>query len=63
MTVANLVYDGQIFDAECSLSPVGTYDAESGSYQALQRCASLCNNAVFDEESKYEKKKLVLANQ
>ncbi|KAJ0397615.1 hypothetical protein P43SY_003499 [Pythium insidiosum] len=55
MTVANLVYNNKIFDAECSITPTGNYDLNDPSYQALQRCATLCNNAVFDEESKYEK--------
>lgn len=55
MTVANVVYSNKIFNAECSLTPVGNYDAKNASFQALQRCATLCNNAVFDEESKYEK--------
>ncbi|DAZ93785.1 TPA: hypothetical protein N0F65_008052 [Lagenidium giganteum] len=55
MTLANVVYNNEIFDAECSLSPVGSYDTKNPSFFALQRCATLCNNAVFDEESKYEK--------
>ncbi|TYZ57510.1 hypothetical protein PybrP1_004353 [[Pythium] brassicae (nom. inval.)] len=55
MTVANVVYNNKIFDAECSISPIGTYDAKNASFAALQRCATLCNNAVFDEDSKYEK--------
>ncbi|KAE9013146.1 Sodium/potassium-transporting ATPase subunit alpha [Phytophthora fragariae] len=55
MTVANLVYDNKVFDAECSITPVGNYDLNSPSFKALQRCATLCNNAVFDEDSKYEK--------
>ncbi|GAB9466658.1 Sodium/potassium-transporting atpase subunit alpha [Globisporangium polare] len=55
MTVANVVYDNKIWDAECSITPVGSYSLSDVSYQRLQRCATLCNNAVFDEESKYEK--------
>ncbi|TMW57598.1 hypothetical protein Poli38472_003523 [Pythium oligandrum] len=55
MTVANTVYNNKIFDAECSITPVGNYDLNNPSFQALQRCATLCNNAVFDEDSKYEK--------
>jgi sodium/potassium-transporting ATPase subunit alpha len=55
MTVANIVYDSKIWDAECSITPIGNYSTTSKSYQRLQRCAILCNNAVFDEESKYEK--------
>lgn len=55
MTVANVVYDNKIFDAECSITPVGNYDLKSPSFVALQRCATLCNNAVFDEDSKFEK--------
>jgi len=56
MTVANIVYDNKIWDAECSITPVGNYNKEDIGFQKLQRCATLCNNAVFDEESKYEKK-------
>jgi sodium/potassium-transporting ATPase subunit alpha len=55
MTVANVVYNNQIKDAECSLTPVGNYERENASFSALQRCATLCNNAVFDEESKFER--------
>jgi sodium/potassium-transporting ATPase subunit alpha len=55
MTVANVVYNNAIFDAECSITPKATYDLQNASYQALQRCATLCNNAVFDEDSKFEK--------
>ncbi|KAG1699203.1 hypothetical protein DVH05_014119 [Phytophthora capsici] len=55
MTVAHVVYDNKIFDAECSITPIGNYDLNSPSFKALQRCATLCNNAVFDEDSKYEK--------
>lgn len=55
MTVANLVYDCEIKNAECSITPVGNYDLNNGSFKALQRCATLCNNAEFNEESKFEK--------
>ncbi|RLN70094.1 hypothetical protein BBJ28_00006456 [Nothophytophthora sp. Chile5] len=55
MTVAHVVYSNTIFDAECSITPVGNYSLEDPSFLALQRCATLCNNAVFDEDSKYEK--------
>ncbi|POM62354.1 Sodium/potassium-transporting ATPase subunit alpha [Phytophthora palmivora] len=55
MTVAHVVYDNKIFDAECSITPIGNYELNAPSFQALQRCATLCNNAVFDEDSKYEK--------
>lgn len=55
MTVANVVYNNGIQNTECSITPVGSYDLNDKSFQALQRCASLCNNAVFDEESKFEK--------
>merc|ERR1719453_539351 len=55
MTVANVVYNNQIKDAECSLTPVGNYERDNASFAALQRCATLCNNAVFDEESKFER--------
>ncbi|DBA01673.1 TPA: hypothetical protein N0F65_010324 [Lagenidium giganteum] len=55
MTVANLVYSNKMWDAECSITPVGSYDLNDPSFLRLQRCATLCNNAVFDEDSKYEK--------
>ncbi|KAF0699415.1 Aste57867_10023 [Aphanomyces stellatus] len=55
MTVANVVYDNEIYDAECSITPTGTYKLDNVSFQRLQRCASLCNNAVFDEDSKFQK--------
>ncbi|KAJ0394665.1 hypothetical protein ATCC90586_003960 [Pythium insidiosum] len=55
MTVANIVYDNQMWDCECSITPVGSYKLSDVSFQHLQRCATLCNNAVFDEDSKYEK--------
>lgn len=55
MTVASIVYDNKIWDAECSITPKGNYNLSDPSFQRLQRCATLCNNAVFDEESKYEK--------
>ncbi|OQR92998.1 sodium/potassium-transporting ATPase subunit alpha [Achlya hypogyna] len=54
MTVANVVYDNRIWDAECSLTPTPTYNRADDSFHRLQRCATLCNNAVFDEESKFE---------
>ncbi|KAL0584985.1 hypothetical protein ABG067_005122 [Albugo candida] len=57
MTVANVVYNNEILDAECSITPVPTYDLDDPSFFALQRCATLCNNAVFDEDSKFEKVK------
>ncbi|KDO21245.1 hypothetical protein SPRG_13744 [Saprolegnia parasitica CBS 223.65] len=55
MTVASVVYDNQIWDAECSLTPVGNYKMDNVTFQRLQRCATLCNNAVFDEDSKFER--------
>lgn len=63
MTVANVVYDNQTFDAECSITPVGNYDLQSDTFKRLQRCATLCNNAVFDEESKYAKQENALSGQ
>jgi sodium/potassium-transporting ATPase subunit alpha len=59
MTVAQVVYGGKdgfaIEDCESSFSKSGSsFDTESGSFQALCKCASLCNVAVFDEKSKYE---------
>lgn len=55
MTVANMVFDNKIWDAECSITPLGNYNREDPGFKRLQRCATLCNNAVFDEESKFEK--------
>jgi sodium/potassium-transporting ATPase subunit alpha len=55
MTVASVVYNCEIFDAECSLTPVPSYDLENPSFKAIQRCATLCNNAKFNEDSKFEK--------
>ncbi|KAF0698555.1 Aste57867_10837 [Aphanomyces stellatus] len=54
MTVANIVYNNKIYDAECSLTPIATYNAADDGFFRLQRCATLCNNAVFDEESKFQ---------
>ncbi len=55
MTVVSVVYNCQVFDAECSLTPVPTYDLENPAFKALQRCATLCNNAQFNEDTKFEK--------
>ncbi|TMW56227.1 hypothetical protein Poli38472_008875 [Pythium oligandrum] len=55
MTVANIVYDNKIWDCECSITPAGNYSLNDVSFARLQRCATLCNNAVFDEDSKYER--------
>jgi sodium/potassium-transporting ATPase subunit alpha len=55
MTVASVVYNCSTFDAECSLTPTPTYDLENPSFKAIQRCATLCNNAKFNEDSKFEK--------
>jgi len=59
MTVAKVVYSGgpegaKEFDAECSMTPVPTYKRDNESFDALRMCATLCNNAVFDEDSKFE---------
>jgi sodium/potassium-transporting ATPase subunit alpha len=59
MTVAEIVYspDGsgaKEFNAPCSITPEGNYDEGNASYQMLRKCATLCNNAVFDEDSKFE---------
>jgi sodium/potassium-transporting ATPase subunit alpha len=55
MTVVSVVYNCKAFDAECSLTPVPTYDLQNPAFKALQRCATLCNNAQFNEDSKFEK--------
>lgn len=55
MTVANVVYDAAIFDCECSMYAQPTVDPSSLSYSHLLRIAALCNNAKWDENSKYGK--------
>ena len=55
MTVANVVYDGKIFDCECSMYSKPTVDPTSDSYFHLLRIAALCNNAKWDENSKFRK--------
>jgi len=59
MTVAEMVYSADAqgakeYNTPCSLTPEGNYDEKNGSYLKLRKCATLCNNAVFDEDSKYE---------
>lgn len=55
MTVANVVYDGKIFDCECSMYAKPTVDQTSKSYGHLLTIAALCNNAKWDENSKFRK--------
>ena len=55
MTVANVVYDGNIYDCECSMYSTPTVDPTSISYSHLRRIAALCNNAKWDENSKFRK--------
>ena len=55
MTVANVVYDASIFDCACSMYEKPTVDPSSLAYSHLLRVAALCNNAKWDETSKYKK--------
>ena len=57
MTVAQIVYGDEngfaIQDCESSFTRGNkTYDENNASFQALQRCATLCNISIFDERSK-----------
>lgn len=51
MTVSSLIYDRRVFAA---LDSNPEYIQTDLSFQKLTRCATLCNNAVFDEESKFK---------
>jgi len=51
MTVAHLVYDLQIWDVESTMASENFNDKDP-SFIALSRCATLCNKAVFDVNSK-----------
>jgi sodium/potassium-transporting ATPase subunit alpha len=58
MTVAEIVFSpdsggAKEFHTPCSITPEGNYDANNESYKMLRKCATLCNNAVFDEDSKF----------
>jgi len=55
MTVANLVFDCAEWDTACSLYPEASYDAKNETFQALARCATLCNNAQWVEDSRFER--------
>ena len=55
MTVANVVYDATVYDCECSMYTKPTVDPTSLSYSHLIRIAALCNNAKWDEHSKFRK--------
>lgn len=55
MTVANVVYDGSIYDCECSMYSQPTVNETSITYSHLIRIAALCNNAKWDENSKFRK--------
>jgi sodium/potassium-transporting ATPase subunit alpha len=48
MTVANIMYDFDIFGCETILSDDCEYDLNSESCKRLIRCATICNNAVFE---------------
>lgn len=55
MTVANLVYDNRIYDAVSSMHDTSNIDESSFAFQRLRRCATLCNNAKWDRNSKFER--------
>lgn len=55
MTVANVVYDARMYDCECSMYSEPTINQTSLTYSHLIRIAALCNNAKWDENSKYRK--------
>lgn len=55
MTVTNVVIDGMIYDCECSMYVNPTVDQTSISYSHLIRVAALCNNAKWDDNSKFRK--------
>jgi sodium/potassium-transporting ATPase subunit alpha len=55
MTVTNVVYDNKIWDCESSMYSIETINQDDPSYQALAKCACLCNNATFDVNSKMDK--------
>jgi sodium/potassium-transporting ATPase subunit alpha len=58
MTVANLVMDNKIWLTDAVIND-GRYDVVSSdlpTFRAFQRCATLCNNAVFSEDSKFRTK-------
>eukprot|EP01029_Cantina_marsupialis_P021357 TRINITY_DN50_c0_g7_i1.p1 TRINITY_DN50_c0_g7~~TRINITY_DN50_c0_g7_i1.p1 ORF type:complete len:1297 (-),score=480.05 TRINITY_DN50_c0_g7_i1:226-4116(-) len=55
MTVANLLFDNTIFSTELVANDRwALYDDKNVTLQKFQRCMTLCNNATFDENSKYE---------
>ena len=53
MTVANVVFDCELFDCECSMYSKPTLDDRAETYWHLIRVAALCNNAKWDINSKY----------
>ena len=53
MTVAHVVYDLKIWDAESTIA-TQNFNDDDASYKALQRCATLCNTAVWDKSSQVE---------
>lgn len=51
MTVQNLCFDGEIYDANCG-SRVDTINKSSKTYDKMIRVANVCNTAKFDKNSK-----------
>lgn len=55
MTVANVVYDSRIWNCESSMHRESDLEEDRESFRRLQRCATLCNNAVWDKSSQFRK--------
>lgn len=51
MTVAHLVYDLAIWDVESTMASQN-FNEQDVSFKHLMRCSTLCNTAVWDENSK-----------
>eukprot|EP00750_Incisomonas_marina_P027115 INCI6131.1.p1 GENE.INCI6131.1~~INCI6131.1.p1 ORF type:complete len:1584 (+),score=265.23 INCI6131.1:123-4754(+) len=51
MTVQNLCFDGEIFDANCGTRK-DNINRESKTYEKMIRVANVCNTAKFDQKSK-----------
>mmetsp|Transcript_37875 Transcript_37875/g.55796 ORF Transcript_37875/g.55796 Transcript_37875/m.55796 type:complete len:1533 (+) Transcript_37875:68-4666(+) len=54
MTVQNLCFDGEIFNANCGTRK-DNINRESKTYEKMIRVANVCNTAKFDQKSKHGK--------
>jgi sodium/potassium-transporting ATPase subunit alpha len=54
MTVVNVMYDLQIWNAAQNMKPQNFKD-DDPTFKRLQQCATLCNTAVFDKDSQFVK--------